>query len=63
MVRLVLRDREYEVQGGITLHQALKRLRIPSQTVMAVREDELITEDERLKDGERVVLIPVISGG
>jgi sulfur carrier protein len=61
--KLLLRDKEYEVRSGITLLQALKELNIPPQSVIAARGDELILEDEILKDEEIITLIPVISGG
>jgi|Deesub1362A_J573_1020465.scaffolds.fasta_scaffold00253_9 sulfur carrier protein ThiS len=63
MVKIVFRDREFELPGGITILQALKMLDIPSQTVIPVRGDELIPEDEPLMDGEEIELISVISGG
>jgi sulfur carrier protein ThiS len=61
--KLLLRDKEYEVRPGITLLRALKELNIPAQSVIAARGDELILEDEILKDEEIITLIPVISGG
>jgi sulfur carrier protein ThiS len=61
--KLLLRDKEYEVRPGITLLQALKELNIPAQSVIAARGEELILEDEILKDEEIITLIPVISGG
>ena len=62
-VRILLRDREYEVRSGITLRQALKELNIPLQGVIAAKGDELILEDEVLREGDEITLIPVISGG
>ncbi len=62
-VRVMVRDREYEVRPGITLYQALKELNIPVQSVIAARGEELVLEDELLKDGDIITLIPVISGG
>ncbi|MCC7130764.1 MAG: MoaD/ThiS family protein [Anaerolineae bacterium] len=62
-VKLVLRDQEYEVKPGMTLRHSLEKIEVLPESVLAVREGELITEDEILRDGESVQLIAVISGG
>jgi len=62
-VKLVLREKEYEVKPGMTLLDSLKRINILSESVIATREGEMILDDEILKDGEVVKLIAVISGG
>jgi sulfur carrier protein len=62
-VKLVLRDKEYEVQPGMTLLSSLQKIGILPESVIASRGGELILEDEILKDGEVVKLIAVISGG
>ncbi|RJP50405.1 MAG: hypothetical protein C4557_09635 [Anaerolineaceae bacterium] len=62
-VTLVLRDKEYEVKAGMTLLDALKKSNIVPESVIATRDGEMITEDEILKDGEKIKLIAVISGG
>jgi len=63
MVRLILRDKVYEVKGGMTLLAALEKTNILPETVIATRDGELIPEDEILRDGEDVRLVAVISGG
>jgi len=62
-VKLVLRDKEYEVKPGMTLLSALEKIGVLPESVIASRSGELILEDEILKDGEVVKLIAVISGG
>jgi sulfur carrier protein ThiS len=62
-VKLVLRDKEYEVKAGMTLLDAMKKSNIVPESVIATRDGEMITEDEILKDGEVIKLIAVISGG
>jgi sulfur carrier protein len=63
MVRLVLRDKVYEVRAGMTLLAALEKANILPETVIATRDGEMILEDEILRDGEEVKLVAVISGG
>jgi len=62
-VKLVLREKEYEVKPGMTLLDSLKKAGILPEGVIASRAGELILEDEILKDGEVIKLIAVISGG
>jgi sulfur carrier protein ThiS len=63
MVKLVLRDKEYEVRPGMTLLSALEKTNILPESVIATRNGEMILEDEILKDGDVVKLVAVISGG
>ena len=63
MVKLVLRDKEFEVKAGMTLLSALEKAEILPETVLATRDGELILEDEILIDGEVIKLVAVISGG
>ncbi len=60
---LILRNQKYEVKAGMTLLSALKKLEILPESVICVREGELLTEDNMLKDGETIKLVSVISGG
>jgi sulfur carrier protein ThiS len=63
MVKIVLRDKEYEVRPGMTLLGALDKLGILPEAVIATRDGELIVEDEILQDGQVIKLVAVISGG
>jgi sulfur carrier protein ThiS len=60
---LILRDKKYEVRAGSTLLDALKKLEILPESVICVRDGDLVTEDTILKDGETIKLVSVISGG
>jgi sulfur carrier protein len=63
VVKLILRDKEYEVKPGMTLLSALQKINVVPESVIATREGEMILEDEILRDGDEVKLIAVISGG
>ena len=63
MVKLILRDKEYQIKPGMTLLSALHKSDIVPESVIATREGEMILEDEILKDGDVIKLIAVISGG
>jgi thiamine biosynthesis protein ThiS len=62
-VKLILRGKEYEVKPGMNLLDSLRKAGILPEGVIAVRDGEMIVEDEILKDGDVVKLVAVISGG
>ena len=63
MVKLLLRDKQYEVKAGMTLLSALEKSNILPESVIATREGEIILEDEILHEGDVIKLVAVISGG
>ena len=63
MVKLILRNKEYEVKPGMTLLSALQKINVVPESVIATRDGEMILEDEILKDDDVVKLIAVISWG
>jgi sulfur carrier protein ThiS len=61
--KLILRGKEYELKSGTTLRHALQKIGVDSESVLATREGELITDDEIVREGEIIKLVAVISGG
>ncbi len=64
-MKVVLRNprREIDVPGPLTVDRLLARLDIVSESVLVIRNDELVTHDARLDDRDAVEIRPVISGG
>jgi sulfur carrier protein ThiS len=62
-VKLLHRDKVYELKPGMTLRDCLFKINLLPESVIAVRQGEMITDDEILNDGETIKLISVISGG
>mgnify|MGYP001155041426 FL=1 len=62
-VKLILRNKEYEVKPGMMLLDALRKINVIPESVIATRDGEMILDDEILRDGDVVKLIAVISGG
>ncbi len=62
-VKLILRNKEYEVKPGMMLLDALKKINVVPESVIATRDGEMILDDGILKDGDVVKLVAVISGG
>ncbi len=62
-VKMLLRDKEFEVRPGMTVQHALEKIGVPVETVLPTRDGQLLTEDEILKEGDVIKLVAVISGG
>ena len=62
-VKLRNPDREVDLAGGRTVREVLAELGVDPDTVLVIRERELITREAVLADGDLVEVRPVISGG
>lgn len=62
-VRLRNPDREVEVAGARKVHDVLGELGINPDTVLVIRERELLTREDRVADIDEIEIRPVISGG
>ena len=62
-VKLVLRKQTYEVKAGMALYHSLEKVGIPFESVLAIRNGEMLTEEEILNDGDEIRLVAVVSGG
>jgi uncharacterized protein (TIGR00269 family) len=62
-VRLRNPDREVEVAGGRKVLDVLGELGINPDTVLVIRERELLTREDRLAADDAIEVRPVISGG
>lgn len=56
-------DRDIEIQGPKLVKVILKELEIVAETVLVIRDDGLLTEDEMVRDSDSIEIRPVISGG
>ena len=63
MVKIVYRDQEWEIKGGMTLRDAILKVGLNVEAVLALREGKLIAEDTILKDGDEIELIAVAAAG
>ncbi len=62
-VRLRNPDREVEVAGERKVHAILGELGINPDTVLVIRERELLTREDRVAEADELEIRPVISGG
>jgi len=62
-VRLRNPDREVELAGSRKIHDVLGELGINPDTVLVIRERELLTREDRVGEADVIEIRPVISGG
>ncbi|MDT8899191.1 MAG: MoaD/ThiS family protein [Thermanaerothrix sp.] len=62
-VVLILRKQEYQLEGTMTVKEALKHLNLSPESHLVVRNGELLNENDVLRDGDVVKIVPSISGG
>jgi len=62
-MRIVHRDKEWELEGRMTVREAIEKVGLIPETVLAVRDGKLLTEDTVLEPDDEVKLISVVSGG
>ena len=58
-----LRHQTFEFSKAMTVRQLLDRMALLPESVVVVRGEEILTEDEVVKEPDIVEVIPVISGG
>jgi sulfur carrier protein len=56
-------DRRVEVKGPKRVKELLRELNLVPEAHLVIRGDDLMTEDEMLKDDDQIEVRPVISGG
>ncbi len=57
-------DKEMEIEfNGKTVKDLLEYLKLPSSEFVVMKNGEIVTEDEELKDGDYIKIIDVVSGG
>ena len=56
-------QKEIEVTGPKFVRQLLKELHLNPEVYLVIRNDDLVTDDEVLKDSDTIEIRPVISGG
>ena len=62
-VQLSHPEREVEIKGPKRVKELLRDLNLVQEAHLVIRGDDLVTEDEMLKDSDQVEIRPVISGG
>ncbi len=62
-MQVVYRDKQWHFDESLTVRQLLKRVELLPESVLVVRNGQLITEDQRVRPGDDVKIVAVVSGG
>ncbi len=62
-VEVVYRDKTFRLPDGITVRNAIRRCGLSEEAVLAIRDGQLLTGDVRLRKGDKLKLVAVVSGG
>ena len=63
LLKISYRDMEWEVRAGMTVRDAIIKVGLEPDEMLAIRDGELINEETLLAADDVVKLIGVISGG
>jgi len=62
-MHITYRDKEWTFDKRTTVQQVLNRMKLLPESVLVLRNGNLVPEDERLEVGDEVKVVAVISGG
>ena len=62
-IRLTLRDKTFTIDRKMSVKKAFREIGLSPESHLALKDGELLQEDQILKDGDAITIIPVISGG
>ena len=57
------KNSKIELDENSSVKDLLDKLKINPVTVIAARDNELIPENEKLRDNDNIRIMPVVSGG
>jgi sulfur carrier protein ThiS len=63
MVKVIYRDKTWEVKPGSTVRHIIEQARLNPEAILAVRDGKLINEATLTEDGDTIKLVAVVSGG
>jgi len=62
-MKIEFRDKHWDVKGGMTARDAIKKIGIEPESVLVVVNGKLVTDDTVLREQDQIKLVAVISGG
>lgn len=57
------KEKTVEVDGNVSVKDLLNKMNVNPVTVIVSRDNNIITEDEKVNDKDKIRLFSVISGG
>jgi sulfur carrier protein ThiS len=62
-MKIRYRDKEWELEGPLTVRQAIEEVGLSYKSLLAVRDGKVVTDDTTLDEDDEIKLLAVISGG
>lgn len=62
-MQMTFRDQKWELKGGITARDAIKKAGLDPESVLVTVNGKLVTDDTILRENDEVKLVAVVSGG
>lgn len=62
-MKIIYHDKTWELPGGMTVRDAVKKVGLDLQAVLALRDGKLINEETILQHDDVIKLVAVVSGG
>ena len=63
MVQVIFRDKTWEVKAGSTVRHIIEQAGLNPESILVVRNGQLINESTLTEDGDTIKLVTVVSGG
>ncbi len=63
MVKVTYRKQEWQLDSGITLREAVRKVGLKPENMLGLRDGKLVPDDMILTEGEVIVLVTIVSGG
>jgi len=62
-MKIIYRERTWELPGRMTIRDAIRKVGLHPEAVLAFHEGKLVTDETIVPAGDTVKLIAVVSGG
>ncbi len=62
-MKLIYRNQTWELRGGMTVRDAIRKVGLDPDAVLALRDGVLINEETILAEDDVIKLVAVVSGG
>lgn len=63
MVKVVFRDRSWEVKPGSTIRHIIEAADLNPESILALRDGRLVNDATLTEEGDTIKLVSVVSGG
>jgi sulfur carrier protein ThiS len=62
-MKVIYRDKTWELRGGMTVRDAIRKVGLDPEAVLALRNGVLVNEETILEEDDELKLVAVVSGG